>query len=62
MDEDEKAALAQDIRNALRMIIDPEIGQTALRHSHGEIVMKKNHDGLTDDCSQEEQGDGLQSR
>ena len=27
MDEDEKAALAQDIRNALRMIIDPEIGQ-----------------------------------
>lgn len=27
MDEQEKAALADDIRNALRMIIDPEIGR-----------------------------------
>jgi len=27
MDDEEKAALADDIRNALRMIIDPEIGR-----------------------------------
>ena len=27
MDDDEKSALAQHIRNALRMIIDPEIGR-----------------------------------
>lgn len=27
MDEQQKAALAEDIRNALRMIIDPEIGR-----------------------------------
>lgn len=27
MDETEKAALTEDIRNALRMIIDPEIGR-----------------------------------
>jgi metal-sulfur cluster biosynthetic enzyme len=27
VDEQQKAALAEDIRNALRMIIDPEIGR-----------------------------------
>jgi metal-sulfur cluster biosynthetic enzyme len=27
MDDQEKAALVEDIRNALRMIIDPEIGR-----------------------------------
>jgi hypothetical protein len=46
----------------VREDVDTEIGQAALRHRHGEVVVKENHDGLARKRAQEKQGDGLQSR